>query len=155
MRRTSLWLLPPLLAVALAAHAQSADDARRFVTGLYGAYGHSQPDYVGHEALQVFSPRLLALIRRDQRAARGEVGALDGDPICDCQDSGGLKLTWAGVDHFSPGHAAVRVELAFPDGRRVITLDLAAQHGAWRVDDVHSQSTPSLVRYLEAHAGGR
>jgi hypothetical protein len=144
----------PLLAAALPAHAQSAADATRFVTGLYAAYARSEPDYLGRQAGRVFTPRLLALIRRDERAARGEVGALDGDPICDCQDPGGLKLTWVGVDHFHPGHAAVRVELAFPDGRRVITLDLAAAHGAWRVDDVHSQSTPSLVRYLEQHPGG-
>ncbi len=155
MRRRGQWLLLPLLASALSAHAQSADEARRFVTGLYAAYGHAEPDYLGRQARQVFSPRLLALIRRDERLAKGEVGALDGDPICDCQDAGGLKLTWVGVDHFRPGHAAVRVELVFPDGRRVITLDLAAIHGAWRVDDVHSQITPSLVRYLEQHAGGR
>ena len=148
MPRRGLWLLLPLLAAAPPAHAQTADDARRFVSRLYAAYGRSQPDYLGQEARQVFSPRLLALIRRDQRLAKGEVGALDGDPICDCQDAGGLKLTWAGVDRFRPGRASVRAELVFPDGRRVITLDLTSARGAWRVDDVHSQSTPSLVKLL-------
>ena len=148
-----MWLAPLLvLSAALPARAQSADEARRFVAGLYGAYAHSEPDYLGRQAQAVFSPRLLALIRRDARNAPvGEVPTLDGDPICDCQDADGLKATWVGVDRISPGRAVVRAELKFPDGREVITLDLVSVHGRWRVDDIHSPSTPSLVGLL----GGR
>lgn len=153
MPRTSCLLLLPLLAAALPAGAQTTGEARRFVTGLYDAYAHSQPDYAGREARQVFSPRLLGLMRRDARNAHGEVGALDGDPICDCQDPAGLQPTWLGIDSQGPGRVSVRVELKFPDGREVITLDLVSVRGEWRVDDVHSPSTPSLVKLLDAPPG--
>jgi hypothetical protein len=153
MPRTGLLLLLPLLAAAPPAGAQTTGDARRFVTGLYDAYAHSEPDYAGRQARQVFSPRLLALMRRDARRAHGEVGALDGDPICDCQDPAGLQPTWVGIDRATPGHVTARVELKFPDGREVITLDLVPVRGQWRVDDVHSPSTPSLVKLLDAPPG--
>jgi len=148
MPRQSLWLLLPALALAAPASAQTAAEARGFVTGLYEAYAHGEPDYLGRQARAVFTPRLLGLIRRDARNAHGEVGALDGDPICDCQDASGLKPTWVGVDHIGPGHASVRVDLHFPDGHEVITLDLLSVAGRWRVDDIHSPSTPSLVKLL-------
>jgi hypothetical protein len=79
-----------VLASTSGASAQTPADGRAFVTGLYGAYNGGEPDYLGRQAGAVFSPRLLSLVRKDQAATpEGEVGALDWDPICDCQDSTG------------------------------------------------------------------
>ena len=140
------------MAMAATAHAQSLESAQGFVAGLYHAYETSQPNYLGRRAAGVFSPRLLALIRRDERNAHGEVGALDGDPICDCQDAEGVRLTGLSVGPAGPGRATARVRLRFPDGPRTLTLDLAAFGGQWRVDDVHIKDTPSLVRLLSPNA---
>ena len=137
-----------VLAMATMAGAQSLESAQGFVAGLYHAYERSQPNYLGRRAAGVFSPRLLGLIRRDARDAHGEVGALDGDPICDCQDADGLRLTALSVAPTGPGRAAARVRLRFPDGPRAMTLDLTAVGGQWRVDDVHTKDTPSLVQLL-------
>ena len=157
MLRHGLWLAAALLALAPAAGAQSLGDARAFVTDLDRAYGRApEPDYLGPRARRGFSPRLLGLIRQDERDARGEVGALDGDPICDCQDPEGIRLVALELASSGPGRAEARAQVRFAGARReAITLDLVGIGGRWRVDDVHTADTPSLVRYLEQHSGGR
>ena len=86
---TALRALAILVALSASpAAAQDLGGAKAFVTGLYTAYArHPGPDYLGRQARQVFSPALLELMRRDAaRTPKGDVGTLDGDPICNCQD---------------------------------------------------------------------
>ena len=94
MRPATLALLIALLASPAA--AQDLDAAKAFVTGLYAAYATPPvPDYLGRQAKDTFSPALLDLMRRDAaRTPKGEVGTLDGDPICNCQDQeiGGVSV---------------------------------------------------------------
>jgi hypothetical protein len=129
--------------------AQTLDAAKAFTTALYSAYATGSPDYVGANPERTFSPELLALIRKDQaNTPAGEVGILDGDPICDCQDAEGLKLTDVKVVEAGKGAARADVVLAFPSETRSISLDLVAVGGEWRVGDVHTEQTPSLVKLL-------
>ena len=135
-------------------HGQSLDDAKTFVRGLYQAYARGNgPDYLGRQAPGVFSPRLLQLIRRDERLTpKGDVPSLDGDPICDCQDPGGLHLVAIEVSGTGEARARARVRFRFDSERRALRLDLVAVSGKWRVDDVHSRDTPSLAKFLiDAH----
>ena len=155
MRIVGWGLAAALLALAPMAQAQTLADARSFVSGLYRAYEHAQPDYLGPHAREVFTPRLLALIRRDARNADGEVGALDGDPICDCQDPGGLQLAGVQISDAGPGRAVARVRLHFDGGVDAIRLDLMAVRGQWRVDDVHTANTSSLVKLLSGRSRDR
>jgi hypothetical protein len=140
--------------------AQDLVSAQVFVAGLYAAYQGAAyhgngPDYLGRQAKGVFSPRLLGLIHRDQALTpKGDVPALDGDPICDCQDTGGLKVTDLKVTAAAQGRATATVRLHFPDEARALKLDLVPTGGGWRVDDVHSADTPSLAAFLRRHAGG-
>jgi len=131
---------------------QTLGDARAFTLKLYEAYEHGEPDYLGPLRDQVFTARLLRLIRRDQQLTpKGDVGALDGDPICDCQDPGSLSNVRVSVRPTGPRRA--RASVAFDlDGARSAALDLVAEKGAWRVDDVHTSDTPSLAGLLrDAH----
>jgi hypothetical protein len=155
MRLARSWLLGLALACSpLLAQGQSLSDANAFVRGLYRAYQHGDgPDYLGPQGRRVFSPRLLGLIERDQRLTpRGDVPALDGDPLCDCQDPGGFGGLRVEVSGAGPGRAEARVRFRLDSEPRSLRLDLVSVHGAWRVDDVHSKDTPSLVRFLiQAH----
>jgi hypothetical protein len=139
------------LSVPAPVRAQGDQAARAFTRRLYEAYRSGAPDYLGRDARRTFAPRLLTLILRDRASAPpGEVGLLDGDPICDCQDAGGLRLTGLAITTAGSGQARARVTLRFPPAEtRVLILDLAAERGEWRVADVHAPETPSLVRYLE------
>jgi len=138
-----------LLCWPTAAQCQSLADANHFITKLYQAYGHSEPDYLGPQRKRIFSPRLLGLIQRDQDlTAPGDVGYLDGDPICDCQDPAGLSKVRVRLAAAGPGRSRAVIHFRLSDDRRALTLDLVAVRGQWRVDDVHSQDTPSLADAL-------
>jgi hypothetical protein len=137
---------PPPLALA-----QSLPGAQSFVRELYRPYAwHGQgPDYLGAEAGKVFSPRLLELIKRDQRLTPdGDVPALDGDPLCDCQDPGGFHALHVEVSAAGAGRATAHVSFRLDTEPRALTLDLVSVHGQWRIDDVHDKDTPSLARFL-------
>lgn len=61
--------------------------ALEFVSNVYRNYATGDRfSALGRDADTLFSPELLALIREDSKQAQGEVGYLDGDPLCDCQD---------------------------------------------------------------------
>lgn len=144
-------MLIAALIAPLAVHAQTLEAAKAFTTTLYGAYAKGEPDYVGQNPERTFSPELLALIRKDQaNTPPGEVGILDGDPICDCQDAEGLKATNVKVVAAGEGKARADVTLAFPSETRAMSLDLVARNGEWRVGDVHTEQTPSLVKLLSS-----
>jgi uncharacterized protein DUF3828 len=137
-----------LLALAAAA-APPADTPRGFMERLYANYRHSdyspftRPD-------RVFAPRLLAAINEDSKLAKGEVGYLDGDPVCQCQDSAGMHPSIVGVTGQGHGKATVRVSIGW-DGEkpRPARFSLVRTPGGWRIADVSSADEPSLLGALE------
>jgi hypothetical protein len=149
--------LAVLAAAAISAPAGATDlaGARAFVTWLYSHYPTSGRthgfDSLGPAIGSVFHPSLINLITEDRRLADGEVGALDGDPICDCQDDGGMRFTIRSVraSDFSRASATVvRSDDESGQGSEDIILDLAPLNGHWRVYDVGTKDTPSLRTYL-------
>ena len=139
-----------ILLGAAAAAAQPAETPRRFMERLYANY--RKPDYspFTHPA-QVFAPRLLGAINEDSKLAKGEVGYLDGDPVCQCQDSGGMHPSVIGVTRQGRDKAVVRVSIGWPgDKPRPATFRLLRTASGWRIADVGSADEPSLLGALEA-----
>jgi len=106
--------------LATPGHAQSVDQARAFVRGLYAQYGHPKasdgPNVLGPSAAKVFSPQLLQLIRKsDKETPKGDVGVLDFDPVCSCQDPDGLRLASLDVKPGAAGAAMAVAMLHYPD----------------------------------------
>ena len=149
MRAPGHLLVAALLAMTAQAQAQSLPDAQSFVTGLYSAYQRQPgPDYLGKQIGEVFAPDLMVLIRREAASVpKGEVGALDGDPICDCQDWQISKVEVT-VSAPKPGAAAAEVRFQNAGEPRQVRLDLVAVQRRWRVADVHTPDTPSLAKLL-------
>jgi hypothetical protein len=132
-----------------AAGAQPTETPRTFVERLYASY--QKADYSPFKQPErVFAPSLLAAINEDSRLARGEVGYLDGDPVCQCQDAAGLKATITGVRLQGPGKAIVNVSIGL-DGEksRAARLNLIRTKAGWRIADVSSAAEPSLLHGLE------
>jgi hypothetical protein len=154
--RTAIALAAALALAGQAAAAPNLASAQRFVETLYAAYKDKGdgPQYLGRQAPQVFSPPLLALIRRDQKLAHGEVGALDGDPICDCQDWR-IRNVRVTVNVKGPDKAVAVARFVNTGEPQVVNLDLVVVKGAWRVDNVRTKDMPDLADYLRKHAGGR
>ena len=137
-----------LLALAAAA-AQPADAPRRFLDRVYASY--SKPDFSPfRQPGRYFAPRLVAAIREDARLAHGEVGYLDGDPLCQCQDTAGLRTRITRVTLSGPGRASAEVILDYPDNTPTrIRLSLVQTRSGWRIGDVSANGEPSLIIALE------
>ena len=120
-----------------------------FVRALYKPYGTGiDPDYLGKPASGIFASRLLSLIRADQGVLPGNVGKLDEDPLCDCQDDDGFRLSSIETRPLSADRATAKVSFVIGRIPKVIILDLTATNGTWRVADVHSGRIPSLIAFL-------
>jgi len=132
-------------------YAGAGDSAETFVRGLYVKYtpnGHpvafSYPD-----AKPIVDAPMLQWLHQDQVKANGEVGALDFDPVCQCQDWEHLKVD--SVQSISGGPGSATVEVRFEDGsgkdpwRQTVRFDLVQVGGAWKIHDIHSHDLPSLI----------
>jgi hypothetical protein len=156
-RRFALAIVASAALAGSAAHAGDLASARAFVAWIYSHYPTStrHPTFDALSAANkkaIFAPSLIALFDEDARLAHGEVGALDGDPLCDCQDDGGMTFKIASVRSVDPARASAAVVRSYPDSKppevKTITLDLAMTKRRWRVYDVRSKDTPSLRALL-------
>lgn len=150
MRAPGYLLVAGLLTMTAPAQAQSLPEAQTFVAGLYSAYQRKpDPDYLGKQIGQVFAPDLIALIKREAASVpKGDVGALDGDPICDCQD---WQISNIEVAVSAPKAGVAQADVRFRNAgeARQVRLDLVAVQGRWRVGDVHTPEMPSLAKLLQ------
>ncbi len=121
-----------------------------FVRALCRDYGKDDRlDYLEALASRFFAPRLLELIRSDERVPSGDIGKLDEDPLCDCQDGGGFRLSAIMIDRLSADRVNAKVSFSIGAFPKMITLDLVKIGGEWRIADVHAQRMPSLVSFLD------
>ena len=141
--------------MAVPGHAQSVDQARAFVRGLYAQYGHPKasdgPNVLGPGAAKIFSPQLLQLIRKsDKETPKGDVGVLDFDPVCSCQDPDGLRLASLDVKPGAAGSAVAVAMLHYPDSAEDIRVELSLKWFAsgWRIDEISTKDVPSLRKLL-------
>jgi hypothetical protein len=145
-------ILPLLLAawLAPAPAAAPAETPRAFVERLYAAYRN--PDFSPlSRPERVFAPPLVSAIGEDRRLSRDEVGFMDADPLCECQDPSGMRPRIEAVSEQGRGGAIVRVTLRFgPTDRRDLRLRLVRLAAGWRVADVSSTDQPSLLADLQA-----
>jgi len=145
-----------LACILPAAQAQTAQQADTFLRQLYGQYEHPSapdgPNIFGKRAASVFSPGLLAIIRRSERATpKGDVGKLDFDPVCSCQDSDGLKLKGLRVTMNGTGKALATAMLFFPEPTTIeVRLSLIYTPQGWRIDDIWTKDVPGLRKFLES-----
>jgi hypothetical protein len=138
-----------LLFLAAAAAQPQAANPRAFLERTYANYRN--PDFNPFSHLdRYFAPRLIAAIREDSRLAHGEVGYVDGDPICQCQDPDGLHARVARVTPQGPGKALAEVIVDFTDSTaRRVRFSLVRTVAGWRIADVSSGDEPSFLRAIE------
>jgi hypothetical protein len=148
MNRIAIWIAAAWLAsiASAAAAAPDAASAKTFVEKLYTHYP-SKPgsafNPTGKNAGQVFDPGMIAAFREDTRLAGGEVGYVDTDPLCQCQDDSSLKATVTSVTLTGP-NADVVVNLAYPNDQPIaLTLHLVPVNGAWRIYDLSTGDVKS------------
>jgi len=110
---------------------------------------------MGTRAAQWFDAEMAALMTEDARLSNGEVGALDADPVCDCQDYGKLsaniKIEQVTTTTARAQAVITETDTSFtPDARqpRTLTYSLVLENGEWRIHDIGTKSIPSLHDWL-------
>ncbi|MFC5343124.1 DUF3828 domain-containing protein [Brevundimonas staleyi] len=136
-------------AVEMTEHAQTPD---AFVRSLYSveAGGTKVPNEdltVGAvETPGIWSARTDALIGETEALGEpGEYAYFEADPICDCQDDGGMVLKSVTVTPTGANRADATVVLewagAQPVERKTQTFRLVNEGGAWKIDDIVRDQT--------------
>ncbi|HEY6048264.1 MAG TPA: DUF3828 domain-containing protein [Sphingomicrobium sp.] len=139
------------LLLLAAAGAQPAETPRAFIQRIYA--GYVDDNYSPLRRMdRIFARPLVAAIREDERLAHGEVGYLDGDPLCDCQDWAKIGATIRSLAQPTKRSAVATVRLTYgtADPPHDLKLQLALTPAGWRVADVGSPDEPSLLHALEA-----
>ena len=96
-----------------------------------------------------FTKGLADMIWKDAKTSNGEVGALDGDPLYDAQDTK--------IRHFAIGNgtikgdnATVRVTFTNFGKKEAIDFSLRKVGGAWKIDNILYGKGETLRKWLSA-----
>jgi hypothetical protein len=138
-----------LMLLAAAANQPQAERPRAFLEDVYASY--KNPDFSPFSHLdRYFAPPLVAAIREDSRLAHGEVGYVDGDPICQCQDPAGMHPSVKRVTQQGKDKATAEVSIAWDNDKpRPTRFSLVRTRAGWRIADVSSTDEPSFLRAIE------
>ncbi len=138
---------------SVAAAPVVASDPKAFLTSLYAHYDGTQMNFSPFDTPEAyFDPEMLSLMdANDQATPDGEVGALDGDPICGCQDY--QKLT-ADIEIKSVADKSAEAAVTLHDKGvakpKMLIYKLNLIGNQWRIHDVSGKDMPSLRRLLLA-----
>lgn len=135
----------------VAAASQPQETPQAFVARAYSQYRKHPYGSLEHPA-QWYAQRLAAAINEDTRLAHGEIGYLEGDPLCDCQDYDHIAERITSFRRLSVSRVVVgvRVDLGFaPQDAPNLRLTLDRTADGWRIADVASAEEPSLLRTLQ------
>lgn len=146
--------------VATASAVHNADTARIWVLGLYKGYEDDQYSPFATPE-NWFGPELVAALAEDERLTPpGEMGLIDADPVCSCQDPSGMKAEVTEAAMTGPAATTVKVKLQWPlpdnpipeqipDYTQRVTLQLAVVNGDWRIRDIGDGSDDSFLNYVQ------
>lgn len=128
-----------------------AADAKAFLEGLYAHYKSSKNNTfspLDKDLKAVFDPDMVQLLAKDAKLLKGEVGAMDGDPLCDCQDFDSIAANIT-IQSATATTAKATADLKVFTETHHNSFDLVKVNGAWRVHDVQEIGQPSLRKMLE------
>jgi hypothetical protein len=98
-----------------------------------------------------FDKSTADLIWKDAVGSKGEVGALDADPLYDAQDTDIKKFT-VGQPKYEDGRAEVTVSFEnFGEKQKIVFL-LVSKDGAWKISDIKYADGRTLTGMLKGAA---
>lgn len=144
----------------MSALGQDTASAKSFVESLYRHFANHGKgiDFSGSKALNYFDASLNALMDADAKAVGpNELGVLDGDPICSCQDWDGIWDLKIDVRMLSKDRASAAVSFALFAPKaganrdlRSLEMTLTRQGSQWRIDNIIDKSNPKAPFNLRA-----
>jgi hypothetical protein len=131
----------------------TAASAEQFLRGLYEKYapnGNPTP-FVYPDAKTIADPDMLALLKRDRDKCKGEICAMDSDPVCDCQGWDGLKVVSLRVAANGGNAASADVVFTNTGFKHNAHFSLVWTKDGWRIHDIGTKDQPSLNTYLKTY----
>jgi hypothetical protein len=131
----------------------TAASAEQFLRGLYAKYTHNgkPTPFVYPDAKNIADAGMMALLKRDRDKSNGEVGAMDSDPICRCQDWESIKVKSVQVRMQGTNAANADVTMSDMGDVQKIHYSLVWTTEGWRIHDIGAKDEPSLVAYLKTY----
>lgn len=139
-----------------ASAATDSADAKAFLDGLYAHYKTSSSNSTFQpfdaNAGEVLDADTIALMKADEKALNGDLGDIDGDWLCDCQDYQSITATVT-VQSATPTTAKATAD--FHDSIDTSpkphhdTFDLVKTPAGWRIHDMGTADQPSLRKVLQ------
>src|SRR4051812_20459450 len=130
----------PFAAALAASNAADVTSARAFVRALYDHYeaNGSFAVLADDEEPRYFAADMLSLLRENTLLLKGEVGDIDVDPVCVCQDNDGMKATIRKVTMTGKDAARADVDIGWSSDRHItrMKMDLLHGSGGWRIRDI-------------------
>ena len=125
--------------------------AKSFVEAIYSAYTGKNSNGLSLDSdaavRRYFEPELAALIIKDRKAARGEVGKLDVDPFIDAQDWE-IDVVDIAVREIAADKARATVAFKNAGKQRTVILDLVKLGAGWRIADIAWDRKATLRKIL-------
>ncbi len=155
MRAISLLLLLVSVSLNLSA-ADKVATPEALVVKLYKAHdAEKSPFFQDKDRALVdhyFTKELAELMWKDIKASKGEVGAIDFDPLYNAQDTEikNFAINPAKVDG---GKATLVVNFTNFDKKTHITFKLAQQGDAWKISDIQYPEGHALLKLYKDAAG--
>ena len=131
--------------------------AKAFLEGLYAHYKASSSTGTTWAPMdanikEVFDDDMVKLMAADSKALKGELGEIDGDWLCDCQDWGSLQATVTVTEASPTAAKAVAVfhdnEIKDEPTAKRDSFDLVKTPAGWRIHDMGTEQDPSLRAVL-------
>lgn len=123
----------------------------QFVRRVYAHYHRDGPGVSTSrpDGTPYYAPALLDAFAKDSEASHGEVGAIDSDPLCACQDYGDLKITRISVAAANADTAKAQVTFRNLRYRSTVILTLSRMTDGWRIADVGHKRMKSVKAVLQ------
>jgi hypothetical protein len=113
--------------------------AKSFVEAIYAAYKGKNANGISLDndgaVRRYFEPKLAALIIKDRKDARGEVGKLGADPFIDAQDWE-IDTVDIAVREIAADKATATVSFKNIGKQQTVVLDLVNLEAGWRIADI-------------------
>ena len=126
--------------VLAAVRVQAAEpSAKSFVEAIYAAYKGKNANGIlldtDAAVRRYFEPKLAALIIKDRRDSRGEIGKLDFDPFIDAQDWE-IDTVDIALREVAPDKTSATVSFKNLGEPHSVVLDLVKLKAGWRIADI-------------------
>ncbi|HZZ36315.1 MAG TPA: DUF3828 domain-containing protein [Caulobacteraceae bacterium] len=136
---------------AAALDPAEAASAKAFLEALYAHYKTTKNNTfqpLGDNVRDVFDADMVKLLDEDQKLLKGELGEIDGDWVCQCQDFESITATIA-VQSADATTAKATADFQVFEQKHHNDFELVKQNGAWRVHDIREPPQPSLREVLQ------